>query len=83
MCRMRAHCVVRKKGWPFTSEAPARAPSRRFSSLIKSFRMRDLHRLFNVSRLALKKTQVVLTLIFEEIRSALGMAHHLSGCSQM
>lgn len=45
MCRIRAHCVVRKKGWVLTSEAPARAPRRRFSSLMRSLRMRDLQRL--------------------------------------
>jgi len=45
MWRIKAHCVVRKKGCPFTSEAPARAPRRRFSSLIRSFRIRDLQRL--------------------------------------
>lgn len=43
--RIRAHCVVRKKGWTLMSEAPARAPRRRFSSLMRSLRIRDLHRL--------------------------------------
>lgn len=37
--------MVRKKGWVLTSEAPARAPRRRFSSLMRSLRMRDLQRL--------------------------------------
>ena len=44
-CRSNAHCVVRKKGCDLTSDAPARDPSRRSSSLIRSFRMRDLQRL--------------------------------------
>lgn len=48
MCRISAHWVVRKKGWPFTSDAPARAPSRRFSSFMRSFRMSDLQRLGGV-----------------------------------
>ena len=45
MCRRRAHWVVRKKGWVFTSEAPAREPMRRSSSFMRSLRMRDLQRL--------------------------------------
>ena len=49
MCRMSAHCVVRKNGWPLTSDAPARAPRRRFSSLMRSFRIKDLQRLLSVS----------------------------------
>lgn len=43
--RRRAHEVLRKKGWPFTSEAPARDPNRRDSSLMSSFRINDLQRL--------------------------------------
>src|SRR5690242_1155193 len=45
MCRISAHCVVRKNGCVLMSDAPARAPSRRFSSLIRSLRIRDLQRL--------------------------------------
>ncbi len=45
MCRRRAHCVDRKNGWVLTSEAPAREPMRRSSSLMRSFRIRDLQRL--------------------------------------
>lgn len=45
MWRIRAHCVVRKKGCALMSDAPARAPSLRFSSLMRSFRIRDLQRL--------------------------------------
>lgn len=45
MCRSSAQDVVRKKGWVFTSEAPAREPRRRSSSLIRSLRMSDLQRL--------------------------------------
>lgn len=45
MCRIRAHCVVRKKGWVLTSDAPARAPSLRSSSFMRSLRIRDLQRL--------------------------------------
>jgi hypothetical protein len=43
--RRRAQEVLRKKGWFFTSEAPARDPRRRSSSLMRSLRMRDLQRL--------------------------------------
>lgn len=46
MWRINAHWVVRKKGWVLTSEAPARAPRRRFSSLMRSLRTRDLQRLY-------------------------------------
>lgn len=49
ICRRRAHWVVRKKGWVFTSEAPAREPIRRSSSLISSLRIRDLQRLQRVN----------------------------------
>ena len=45
MCRSRAHCVVLKKGAVLMSEAPARDPSRRVSSLINSLRMMALQRL--------------------------------------
>ena len=45
MCLSRAHCVERKKGCVFTSEAPARDPKRRASSLMRSLRMMDLQRL--------------------------------------
>jgi len=45
MCRSSAHEVVRKKGAVLMSEAPAREPSRRVSSLIKSLRMIPLQRL--------------------------------------
>lgn len=45
MWRKRAHCVARKKGWVLTSEAPAREPMRRSSSLMRSLRIRDLQRL--------------------------------------
>lgn len=55
MWRKRAHWVERKKGCVFTSEAPAREPIRRSSSLIRSFRMRDLQRL--------EKDKLVLTVI--------------------
>lgn len=40
--------MARKKGWVFTSEAPAREPIRRSSSLISSLRIRDLQRLHEV-----------------------------------
>ena len=43
--RSSAQEVLRKKGWAFTSEAPAREPRRRSSSFIRSLRMRDLQRL--------------------------------------
>jgi len=43
--RRRAQEVERKKGWALTSEAPAREPRRRSSSLMRSLRMRDLQRL--------------------------------------
>lgn len=42
MWRSNAHCVVRKNGWVFTSDAPARDPRRRSSSLVRSLRMSDL-----------------------------------------
>lgn len=45
MCRSSAHWVLRKKGWVLTSEAPAREPMRRSSSLISNLRIRDLQRL--------------------------------------
>lgn len=45
MCRSRAHCVVLKKGAVLMSEAPARDPRRRVSSLIRSLRMIALQRL--------------------------------------
>jgi len=38
--------VARKKGCVFTSEAPAREPRRRASSLRRSLRMMDLQRLW-------------------------------------
>ena len=34
-----------KKGWFFTSDAPALLPSLRISSLMSSFRITDLHKL--------------------------------------
>jgi len=49
MCRISAHCVVLKNGCALMSEAPARAPNRRFSSLISSFRIRDLQMLSHVN----------------------------------
>lgn len=42
----------RKKGWFFTSDAPAREPNRLASSLIKSLRINDLHKLWFVSPVA-------------------------------
>jgi hypothetical protein len=42
MCRSKAHWVDRKNGWAFTSDAPALDPRRRFSSLTRSFFIRDL-----------------------------------------
>ena len=47
MWRRRAHRVSRKKACVFTSEAPARDPMRRVSSLMRSLRMSDLQRLGN------------------------------------
>ena len=49
MCLRRAHVIGRKKGWFFTSDAPAREPSRLASSLMRSFRMTDLQRLSTIS----------------------------------
>jgi len=49
MCRINAHCVVRKNGCVLMSDAPARAPRRRFSSLMSSLRISDLHRLLSIS----------------------------------
>jgi hypothetical protein len=43
MCRSNAHCVVRKKGCDFTSEAPALEPNLLCSSLHNNLRMTDLH----------------------------------------
>ena len=57
MCRSRAHCVERKKGCDFTSEAPARDPIRRSSSLIRSLRMRDLQRLWPKHRQEFSRLQ--------------------------
>ena len=45
MCRRSAQVIGLKKGWFLTSEAPAREPSRRISSLIRSLRITDLQRL--------------------------------------
>ena len=45
-CRRRAHWVFLKNGWALTSDAPALEPSRRFSSLHRSLRINDLHRLY-------------------------------------
>jgi len=47
MCLSSAHCVDRKNGCPLTSLAPALDPSRRFSSLTNSLRIRDLQLLFS------------------------------------
>lgn len=47
MCLSSAHCVDLKNGCPLTSLAPALDPSRRFSSLTSSLRMRDLQLLFS------------------------------------
>lgn len=57
MCRRRAHCVDRKNGWVLTSEAPAREPMRRSSSLMRSFRIRDLQRLQHRIKLGSEKAQ--------------------------
>lgn len=43
--RSSAHCVWRKNWCALTSDAPARDPSRRSSSLMRSFLMSDLQRL--------------------------------------
>lgn len=48
MCRKSAHVIGLKKGWFFTSDAPALEPNRRISSLIRSFRITDLQRLILV-----------------------------------
>ncbi len=57
--RSSAHCVVRKKGAVLMSEAPAREPSLLVSSLIRSLRMSDLHKLLAVRRRALPNVPVL------------------------
>lgn len=54
--RSRAHDVVRKNGAVLMSEAPARDPSRRVSSLMRSLRISDLQRLFLVSAVLQRRT---------------------------
>lgn len=49
MCLSRAQVMGLKNGWLFTSDAPAREPKRRTSSLISSFLITDLHKLFQIS----------------------------------
>lgn len=48
--------MERKKGCALTSEAPAREPRRRNSSLMRSLRMRDLQRLVETLVLDNEKT---------------------------
>ncbi len=85
MCRRRAHCVERKKGWVFTSDAPAREPMRRSSSLIRSLRMRDLQRLKRYVKSAYEKDMRLRsggkrTLIFEGYQSVLERVRRRGGC---
>ena len=48
--------MVRKNGAVLMSEAPARDPSRRVSSLMRSLRISDLQRLFLVSVVLQRRT---------------------------
>jgi len=84
MWRIKAHCVWRKNGWLLTSEAPARAPRRRFSSFIRSFRTRDLQRLFNVSQWSayIANCENIITWRFVATQNALGMGHRPAEYSQ-
>jgi len=79
---------VRKKGWVLTSEAPAREPMRRSSSLIRSLRMRDLQRLGN-GKLGVGGVhgcqwgkEKGLTVIFAARQSVQGRERRRGGCWQ-
>ena len=65
MWRRRAHWVARKKGWVFTSEAPARDPRRRISSLIRSFRISDLQRLESILAIPELLCQMCLDILWD------------------
>ena len=76
---------MRKNGWVFTSDAPAREPMRRSSSLIKSLRIRDLQRLkpsckYLVSHMQIRQEREGPTVIFAEHLNALGKARHRGEC---
>ena len=84
MWRRRAHWVARKNGWVLTSEAPAREPRRRISSLIRSFRISDLQRLEELLAFSEISLSDVFrpTVIFEENLKFLGKVHHPEEYSQ-
>ena len=84
MWRRRAHWVARKKGWVFTSDAPARDPIRRSSSLMRSLRISDLQRLEEAKSLAYVDVglQEGLTLISVEHQNVQGMERRRGGYSQ-
>lgn len=70
-----------KKGWFFTSLAPAREPRRRTSSLIRSLRMTDLHRLQVLD--FVMDGVMGLTLRLVSLLRVLGMALRHGGCLRM
>lgn len=83
MCRKSAQVIGLKKGWFFTSDAPARDPNRLASSLINSFRINDLQRLEEDQHdlKCLEWSQLTSILVWHQ--HGLGMGLHLARCWRM
>lgn len=84
MWRSKAQEVVRKNGADLMSDAPAREPSLRVSSLMRSLRINALQRLSQRinNNIWAVQPRMVLTWKLQVLQSLPGKALHLSKCWQ-